>query len=483
MEWDYDPLIDFVNKNHVALGDSNDTPTTINHLQFSRNERFGILMTISSDANDIPKYKKMPTNQLHTPPNIDILNTGTYLGESHITGRLIGVKLQSVNINASPRNKDTATTSIYSISRIEWTRSPNRTYFSIDRIANLPPDYVWPHYYEEQEIGRYKRTFSGNPIITVDAHYPEDTLVSMSCARLTIGEYTVIIGTMRSKDIPTSKKPGYIYYSGCPDRWTREAIRDRLSFAFGIPLIYLGTCSYSDGSHYENFEAETPSTMSNRAWELTPQPFAPITKDGTNELDIDKLQQLAQSFFNNYQHHHLRTFLYRFWHAEISPFHMKPAYYGSMIENIQKREMQSSDSQPCRRIIPKANYKIIKSILTRLLSKQEIDANSKKLLLHKIDSGNIAPQAVIASRFYKTLDLNLGIIESKAWGKRNDAAHGNDIIPGGEHEHFRQTIALRIILVRIVLKLINGSDQYIDYYSDETPNRLLDQAIPEQVTV
>jgi hypothetical protein len=470
--WNNDPVKNFAQKYMVQLGQSDDLPKTISGFELSRDDNFKLTLKVGSSATDSPKMKEMPLGHVYISNNTVELKGG--LG----SGLIDGVSLQHVHTELSPHNRDTATTSRYSINRVEYKFSDKPINFTLDRIANLPSHYHWPDGFKEEKSSKYKRTFTGEPPITIEVDSPGLTNLSSSCARLSLGGHTVLIGTMESEEISKAKNPGYIFYTGSPDRATREAIRNSLAFAFGVPLVHFGSCFYTDSGNLIAFEALTPMTMGDRAWSIPSQPFAPITSDHYN-LDISKLEILARAFFDNYDKHCLRNFLFRLWYAESSPYFMKPAYYGSMIETIQKRQIKNTALSISHTILPVNDYKKIKKTLTKFLQKQKVDANLTRLLQYKIDNGNDASQRVIADRFYTVLGLPLGRFENTAWNKRNDAAHGNEIISGGEIDLIRQTKILRVVLARIILKLISGSEYYIDYYTYDHPVRNLDEAIPE----
>lgn len=471
--WNNDPVKDCAQKYMIQLVPNDDLPKIVSGLELSRDDNFKLILKVGSSATDSPKRKEMPLGHVYISNNT--IELKGRLG----SGMLRGVTLQQVHTELSAHNRDAATTSQYSIDRVEFRLSDNPINFTVDRIANLPSHYNWPHGFKEEKTGKYKRTFTGDPPITIDIDSPRQTNLSSSCARLTLGDHTVFIGTMDSEDIPKSKNPGYIFYTGSPDRETREAIRDSLAFAFGLPLIHFGSCFYNERGGLIAFEALTPMTMGDRAWNIPSQPFAPITFEQPNFLDNGKFESLARAFFDNHQKHYLHVFLFRLWYAESSPYFMKPAYYGSMIETIQKRRIKSTDLSISHTILQTDDYKKIKARLTKFLQKQKLDEEIIRLLQQKIDNGNAASQRVVAERFYASLGLSLGKVENTAWNMRNDAAHGNELIPGSEIELIRSTKILRVILGRIILKLINGSEHYIDYYTLGHPVRNLNEAIPE----
>jgi hypothetical protein len=65
----------------------------------------------------------------------------------------------------------------------------------------------------------------------------------------------------------------------------------------------------------------------------------------------------------------------------------------------------------------------------------------------------------------RAINITLSPEESQAWRRRNDAAHGNEMPPGGERALIQDTKLLKMILHRMVLRITNGSDLYFDYAS------------------
>jgi hypothetical protein len=62
--------------------------------------------------------------------------------------------------------------------------------------------------------------------------------------------------------------------------------------------------------------------------------------------------------------------------------------------------------------------------------------------------------------------------------RRNDTAHGKSIPPGIELEAIQDTKYLRGFFDRMLLKLVNASDVYIDYSTPGHPIRPLAEAPP-----
>lgn len=103
-----------------------------------------------------------------------------------------------------------------------------------------------------------------------------------------------------------------------------------------------------------------------------------------------------------------------------------------------------------------------------------------KIFNNKIDGINLAPQKVLLSRLMSTLELKLSNNESKVWKRRNDAAHGHETESEDIFHKIKDIRILRILLNRILLKIMQISDTYIDYCSVEArlpPVKKLEESI------
>ena len=211
-------------------------------------------------------------------------------------------------------------------------------------------------------------------------------------------------------------------------------------------------------------------------------PPAPITTSNGRSNELDKLlvQRIVQGFVNNSRKYNIAQIPWRLWHAEAAAYFMKPAYYGALIEGIQKEYFEDCKTNIDRTIVSKADFKRHKKFITKYISKVCSNESEIKILTDKLNNSNIAPQKVLAARFFSHLGLTVGTIESKAWNKRNDAAHGNGIAEEDIIDYIRNTKVLRIILNRIVLHLTEGSNFYTDDYTIGHAIRPLSASIPEE---
>ena len=92
---------------------------------------------------------------------------------------------------------------------------------------------------------------------------------------------------------------------------------------------------------------------------------------------------------------------------------------------------------------------------------------------------NNPPLGVITDRLLEVLHLNLGDRERKAWKRRNDAGHGNELDPDGYVELIRDIKLLRIRFNKMVFAITGASDFYNDHFTINHPIRNLVDPVPE----
>lgn len=68
--------------------------------------------------------------------------------------------------------------------------------------------------------------------------------------------------------------------------------------------------------------------------------------------------------------------------------------------------------------------------------------------------------------FCKDISLELSEIENIAWQQRNDAAHGNEVT--NVNEAWKNTIILRELVNKFLLKLLTSSKHYLSYVHGNT---------------
>lgn len=468
--WEWEDLEESLEELLLSLEYSEIIPEKISSFSLKRNEEQRIVLTTQSVAGRKPEevilgrvYKNESKVSLKSP-----YGEGVLRGVSHL-------RTETDYLDHS----STPTKTTYEIQSIEFKHKTERiTTHTIDYIANLPDHFIWPNGYTDEVTHTKTRSYMGAPSVELRTTKSKKNLVRDSL-RLRIGEIEIVIG--RSKTGRDGvERPGYILYTGQTDVTYRRRIQDCLSFAFGTPLVHFGHSSHCKDGYITELASISPNTVNGRAWSIASAPPAPITdgRGSTNILNEDLFQRVAKGLFDNIESYNLDRLPWRLWHADTSPYFMRPAYYGALIEGLQNKYIEDTKNKISSTIIEKGEYRKIRPTLLKLLSKQIVDQKAKELFIEKINSGNTASLKIISQRFYSTLNLTLGDLEISAWNKRNDAAHGNEISEDDQVMFIRETKALKVMLNRIILRITNGSDDYIDYFTYNHPSRPLNEAIP-----
>ena len=109
------------------------------------------------------------------------------------------------------------------------------------------------------------------------------------------------------------------------------------------------------------------------------------------------------------------------------------------------------------------------------IEQTDISDEAKAGLVQKLANFNQVDQRPLLKAVFATLDLKLGEDEDAAWRRRNKAAHGMPIPEGQELAAIRDMKLLRGLFQRMLLRITNAADQYIDYTSPNCPFRRLER--------
>jgi len=471
--WKWDPFEEFLSQAPLQVSENEFGLGSDVSLTLKRDSEYKLELSASGPPRHSGIEQKLPLGTIYRN-NSEIL-LKSCLGEIC----LHGVHHTQSKLNISHQS---TTTDTFSIEKILFTAdSPSLSEYTIEHIGNLPNRYIWPDNNDFSSRTEKILKFGSLPEFNISTSTTKNSC-SYNCLHLKINDEDVIIGKVTNA--PNVKNAGFIFYRGHPPEQLRRLVRDGLSLVFGTPLIYFGFTSFTLRGAIISLEAVTPYTMGGRAWHLAGLPPAPITTSNgkTNQLDKTLVQRMMQGFVSHSEKYSIAQIPWRLWHAEAAAYFMKPAYYGALIEGIQKEYFEDAETSINRSIISKSAFKRHRKFIQKYLEKVCSSGPELKLFTDKLNSSNIAPQKILASRFFSHLGLSLGSLETEAWNKRNDAAHGNNIAEDDVIQHMRDTKILRIILNRILLHLTNGSDFYFDGYTIGHAVRQLSDPIPQDET-
>ena len=154
-------------------------------------------------------------------------------------------------------------------------------------------------------------------------------------------------------------------------------------------------------------------------------------------------------------------------------------FRSAAIEAIQKKYIDNQGASFNNLIIAKNEYRLIKRAVLVAMKEFDLTPEDARTFINKLHNGNVVSLKVRSQRFFNYIDLDMGNAETIAWQRRNDAAHGNELVDGDYISLIRDTKILKLILNRIVLKITGASNEYTDYYSLNFPIKNIKSGVAE----
>ena len=475
--WEWERLESYVEDNFFQVSDAGKLLSPVLSVKIWRDENLRLVMEARSSGRPNLADPEYPPGTVRV--NEDVVEFSSPGGGE---ARASGVDIIKTNSRSNYQHGTYETIQTCSFRYFESTTSTEGAVgFVFDWVANVDQRYyIWPDGIKDSVREESTRTFSyGSQPVVMSAVSTSDG-ASRNCVDLEVGGFRIILGCAEPKADRGAIKPGYILYVGHPDEGSRKRIRDSLSFALGFPIVHLGHAEYTEQQKLAYFKAVNAYSMDGRAFKVPVMAPAPVCNPpGSNMLDRARLEVVANAFFDNYHSFGLSSLNWVYWHAVTAPVHMAAAYFGAAIEGIQKKYIDHQGDGFNNLIIPKRDYKTLRKAIFEAIGECGLEPADKKIFEEKISNGNVVSLKVRSQRFFEHLGLEMGDAETAAWQRRNDAAHGNELIDGDYISLIRDTKLLKLILHRIVLKITSASDKYIDYYTVNFPTRLVKCGVSE----
>lgn len=463
-----------LNNGRFQITDCGPLCSPINSFEIKRDDKQRLFLTTRSDENskkDKLRFPDLPAGTVHS--NI----ASVILSNSDMTVVANGVmpfdQLTRQNPRAYEKTEKAWVTSLEAIP--EDVERANQLIEWVDNVDTAI--YHWPHNLEEKLETIAVRTLSGGAEpLTQRAN--ERTSSLRGCLWLNIAGNDVYIAPFQNHKRERPSGPGFILYKKFPCEDIRRKIRECLSFAFGLPLVYLGYTLLSEEFKFVGFKAVTPYIINERAYSLPALPPAPVGSKYANLIDPNVFSKTVNSLFAHYDELNFQHVSWIYWHAVCSPMHTQPVQFGAGIEALQAAYGELDKPQYKTTLLdkPKAKHlrkeflKIVDAMITE-------DTKEKEEFKKNISNLNTASQGVQNERFFASLSLDMGDKENNAWQRRNNAAHGNTTKPGDSIELIRDIHLLKNIFHRIVISMTEASNQYIDCYSPKFPIRQLRESV------
>jgi hypothetical protein len=240
----------------------------------------------------------------------------------------------------------------------------------------------------------------------------------------------------------------------------------------------MGTTHYDSNWHIVSTLARSAYSLGGRAFDMGPEQLAPLGPRYLNELNSAQLTRAITALVRTFDELDLANLSWAYWHACAATPHIAPAHFGAAIEALQNAYIKSRPGLVAERWAPRAVWKVVRSNLAAAIADAEISEQAKAALKVKLATFNTVDQRPRLKAVMGALGLQLGDDEDAAWRRRNKAAHGTPISQGEELAAIRDMKLLKGLFDRLLLRITNAADQYVDYTSPHFEYRSLASAPP-----
>ncbi|MDO7391100.1 hypothetical protein Q5X44_12230 [Acinetobacter baumannii] len=302
-----------------------------------------------------------------------------------------------------------------------------------------------------------------------------------NCFKISIFDTDIIIGQLKKDkaNINEKYKPGFIFYTKLIDEEVKEKIREALSFLFGRKLIFIGSSKFTLDAFLIGYKAITPYFISDNIFSEPSNPpcnyFDRPEEDSIPIFNYKFIEAFITKFVDEYENKNIQHIMWMYWHSLYAPIHSAAGSLGAIIEfilstvDIEKNLINKTTFTPFRR-------KVIEDFQAFYTENGIEDEEVKRIMINKINDLNKLPIAKMTERSFQRLGITISDFEKSLWQRRHDSAHGN-LTDGDIDSLIREVSAFTSVCNRTILKYLNLSDNYIDYYNYDYPVKNIDDPL------
>jgi hypothetical protein len=364
----------------------------------------------------------------------------------------------------------------------------------IEWLVNFPTKgYIFTRLTKRYPSGFYEREKSDGtkPV------FSEEETAGMSLDYLRI-EYimheqkcSLIAGKATEKVAPQKYNPGFLEFDSLdnnqlPDEETRKNILAALSFAFGRQLSLVGSTSLSQNGDRIRLTVRNTDLFDNNAYVQCSLPPTPVTTDDSERLlDESKISRIISAVVTQMESINIRSSLSFVWTGFASPLDVQAAHIGAAIESLRDSYCKFYKNKLSTQLVDKKIWKkrLKEPLLTTFdkvinnIDKIDGDEKSLEILRKKLENINYKSSNMQYDEFFSVLSLPVGEVEKAALQERNKPAHGH-FYQDSDYQKLSMTIkALYSLFNRLVIKMTDASDYYIDYSTYGYPVRPIDEPL------
>jgi hypothetical protein len=476
--WDSESFDEVINRGHFSITQPGPLHTPIHSFAVRRNEKLELVL-----ETHCPEDAK--SDAIQHPSGTVRINTDT-IELTNIGGlKACAIGVQPLHVLTS-LNHETGARGLCERSRIQeyieaTLRDDIYPNYTIDWLENLQAhDFIWPDSIKDNKQITETRAVGGQGGIILSST-EEERAFGQRCVAFTVAGFQLYLCVSRSSNSGERSTQGCIIYVGTPDEDVRRKIRTAISYSLGTYLVYLGNTAYSHDWQTIYIKAVSAYSIGRRVFDLPVLPPAPLGSRFQHEITSQALGRMVNGIYSQYDSLKFGSLSWAYWHALCATMHIAAAHFGAAIEALERNYVKAHhESFKTTLVSERAAWRTFLCEIRQAIIKLEIPDEDKQILLDRIGSLNETPRSITMKRLLETIDIELGEDEQRAWKRRNDAAHGNEIRQEEQLQVIRDTKLLRGIFDRMLLRIVNGSDIYYDYVTVGFPVRNLRDPVPSE---
>ncbi len=473
VSWEIE-AVDLINRGLFEITDPGPLHAPIRGFVLSRNDDLALILETNATPDAKTDIVQPPTGTVRF--NKDLVKLAEIGGnEATLTG------IQSFNVTISHgHSQQSALRECARIHELTVTLDdPGKAAYTIEWLENLPlSPFIWPDSITtitETSVTCSIALLNGGLTLSNSSSGHNS---SQNAAKLTVAGQTLFVCAQSTQGSDAIKR-GSIVYIGTPDDLIRKKIRNALSFALGFYLVELGHTLYDQDWHIVAATSRSAYSLAKRTFDPSPMPLAHLSsRSFQHDLGHTKLTQMVDALVANYDQLDLGNLSWAYWHAGTATVHIAPAHFGAAIEALQEAYCKSHPNIGKTKILPTAQWKGLRETINGVIEAALINEDNKGALKEKLQDINRPPQRVILKSVLEAMGIELGAAENEAWKRRNDAAHGTPIPEGEELAAIRDMKLLRGLFNRMLLRMTNAADNYVDYVTPGHAIRYLQDPVP-----
>jgi hypothetical protein len=474
--WEHEFAVPFINDGHFYVTAPGPLRSPVKDFSVRRDEGLELIIETRCMPDAQSTDPERPPGTVHL--NVEVVELENIGGMKVTLRGVIPYRFRTRDNYRTGESELTEEAKIYEISAV--VPGDREARFTIDWVENLPTrPFHWPGSIDTTtEILTTRKIGIGDDGITLFSKESEQSGANHA-VKITVDGVDIYLCALERKDGSQLKKPGCIIYVGTPDDQFRKKVRTAVSFALNVYLPELWSAAYDKDWNPTSFKAYSVYSIDGKVLNLPILPPAPLGGGWQRGIDHVSFTRLVNAVFHNYEMLDFGNLSWAYWHALCATPHIASVHFGAAIELLLRQYAATKPNLFSRAIIgDRAMWKQFAAEVEQAISKLGISEEKKNALRENIGDLNRVHQRDTMQAVLKDIGIALGADESQAWKRRNDAAHGIAMETVEELDVIRDIKLLKAMFHRMLLRIVNGADNYHDYATPRFPIRKLSDSIP-----